>query len=179
MFTPRHIPLMACLLLGCTSEQAASPVAPPAPSAPASLAPVTEGPSVWLERAQGDSGATVEVRFKRRPGREGPRTVELWLAHDAGLALESATPGGAATTAQKQVVAKTAEPGQVRLVLFGTGSLDRIGDGALAVVRFREVTGGTHTVELLDRRPAFAPADTDLGVVIGPALTLTSDGGTP
>lgn len=160
-------------MLACQAEPAASSATgAPVVAPPSAALPVAEGPSLTLAAQPSEGGVAVDVRFQKKPGRDGPRTVELWLAHDAGLALEGATPGDAALRAQKQVVAQTPEAGEVRVVLFGTASLERLEDGVFATVRFKQIAPGRHSVQLLERRPAFAPADTELGVTLGPALTF-------
>ena len=164
--------LVTAVVAGCQQNAAPPTSATPDKAATTTLGPVSEEPSVALVAREEGENVVVDVTFRANAKREGPRVAELWLRYDAGLAFDQAEAGAAATSAGKQLIAQTPETGMVRLALFATGNLTRIGSGVLARVTFHRTAPGAQSVVLVDKRPVFAPADTDLGVLLGPAAVV-------
>ncbi|MBT9556082.1 MAG: hypothetical protein IV100_08645 [Myxococcales bacterium] len=162
-------------LISCASPV---PSAPPlgTSSAPESPVPAIEtAPAESLRLAVvGDPmgpDVTVELYYTQLPDEPGPRAIEVQLELSGNVALVRSVAGAALTRAGKQLVVQP-DAGRVRLVAFGTGSLERIAGGPLAQLTFKRTDANAATLSLRPERPVFAPADADLGVRFGPALTL-------
>ncbi|PKN56104.1 MAG: hypothetical protein CVU56_17870 [Deltaproteobacteria bacterium HGW-Deltaproteobacteria-14] len=121
------------------------------------------------------SRAVVDLWYAPTEGQAGPRAMELWLRLPGGVTLASADAGEAATAAGKTLVAQAHENHELRLVIYGTASLDRVAAGRLASLRL-DVTApgpaGSLQLELLDRLPIFAPAEANSGLRLPPPLAL-------
>ncbi len=168
--------LLLPLAAGCIGDDPAGTTAPTDPP-PHASAIEAGGPTLSLVALDVGEGSgdlvTLELRYNRREGQEGPRAAEIWLKHSAGLAFESAEALAAATDAGKTVHAQARPDGELRLVVYGTATLDRLGSGPLARLHFRRGdAAGPHTVEILARMPIFAPAEVNQGVHLAPQLVV-------
>ncbi len=162
--------LYACVLLlaACDGE----PAAPTTTRGPA--APIEDSGTTLSLAAAGESADLVTVRldYRRRAEQEGPRAAELFVALSDNLAYDSSEAGAAALAAGKQLVVQDKGGGELRVLLFGTQSLDRLDSGALLSLDLRRTGAGPATVEVLDRQPLFAPAESNTGVLLPEPLTL-------
>lgn len=118
-----------------------------------------------------DGRCAVDLFFTRAPERPGPRMMELFVRPSGGLTYLEAETLAAATLADKQVVVQQQEDGTLRLLVFATDNLNRLDSGPLVRLAF-SVSGGQATLELLERRPIFAPAEADFGITLGKSLSL-------
>ncbi len=135
-------------------------------------APVVSTETVALRTVSlTDTHAVVDLEYRRRPEQPGPRVAELQLAL-TGVEFQAATAGDSASRAGKQLVAQPSD-GRLRLVLYGTGSLERLDSGTLAQLTLRR-TGPVGRLELLSDDPVFAPSEANDGVLLGAPLTLGS-----
>jgi len=120
---------------------------------------------------ESDGVVTVELLYARPPDAAGPRMMELFLRPSDGLKYLSGKPLSAVEKAGKQLVLQEQENGDVRTVVFATTNLDRLASGPLVRYRFSLTSGSGAAVEMVDRRPVFAPAEADT-VTLGKPLRI-------
>ena len=162
--------LLALAIPGCADGPADQEL----PAGSGNLEPVAAEnlPTLFLvlAYAQEDSVA-VDLVYSPKEGQSGPRMVELFLQVGSGLTYASSTPLAAVDSAGKQLVVQPTDDGLVRTVIFATNNLERLQAGSLVRYIFLRGTG-PHHVELLDRHPIFAPADTEKGLTLGEPLII-------
>ena len=168
----RAMILGACIA-GLTACQSLEPetLASVEPQLAPELEPAAAGATLFLTATDAPGGLTVDVHFRRREQLEGPRAAEIWLKTNGSLRFSGSSPGAAANAAGKTVVAQAKPDGEVRLVLFATGNLDRLDSGVLARLTFERTAPGPADVELLAKMPVFAPPETNEGVILGEGAT--------
>lgn len=145
--------------------------APTASDEPAASPEAPVGLSLALHQAS-DTGLTVDITYRRGAGQPGPRMAEIVLQLDENLTLEAAEPLEATTAAGKQLVAQAQGEREVRLLVFATGNVATLDSGGVARVRLRRTAPGPATVRIADRRPVFAPAESDRATPLGAPLTV-------
>ena len=160
----------AWLAAACAIVMSACAEAPePAPAAaPAATAPT----AATLTLVSGEATATevaVDLHYARDPARPGPRMMELHLRVTGDLAYLHAERLAAAEAAGKDLTVQPRDDGTLRVLLFTTTNVNRLGPGPLARLWFAR---GAGTVTLLEQSPIFAPPEADLGVTLGQPLTL-------
>ena len=176
----RHIALMGAALalvtVGCEPQASPEPVEQPAIDDNDPIEDLDATLSLVSADVPGDAVA-VDLIYRPAENMERPRTVEVWLKTSPGLTFESAEPLDATLTSGKSLVAQAKPDHEVRLVLFSTANLDRLPPGGIARLHFTASNGSQNeTVELLDRRPMFAPAAADKGVLLPEPLTVSAGG---
>lgn len=122
--------------------------------------------------AHSADSAVIDLWYAPDEGQPGPRAMELWLRLPDTATLAAAEIGEAATAAGKTLVAQPQGDHDLRLVIYGTASLDRVAGGRLATLRLTLATPGPATVELLERLPIFAPAEANTGLRLPPPLVI-------
>jgi len=134
----------------------------------------TVGLALVEERAD---RVVVDLWYTPAEGVPGPRAVELWLRIPAGLDYLGADPGEAVTAAGKTLVDQPRDDGELRLVAYGTASLERVAAGRLATLRFAvdPQASGPQAIEVLDRMPMFAPADANAQLSLPGPLVIGGD----
>jgi len=164
----RHLVAFMTLLTACDGGP------PPADPPAAAAAPVEEARTTLAlsASAESDASVTVHVAYNRLAGQEGPRVVELHLRHSANLAYDSAEPMSAASAAGKRLVVQDRGDGTLRVLLFGTQTLDRLDSGPLLKLALRRLDDAAATLEVLGDKPVFAPAETNTGLTLPPPLTV-------
>ena len=161
--TLRRAAAALLLLLGACAEHPAAPADAEPAAGGATLELVLAAPSGELP-----AESLVDLHFHRGDLAEAPRMMEVHLRL-TGLTHIESEPLSAATAAGKQLVVQEQEGATLRVVLYATGNTSRLDSGPLARLRLHGAGG---TVELLDRRPIFAPPEADAGVTLGAPLEL-------
>jgi|GEM_PF-2178812 len=125
----------------------------------------TVAPVVRLSPEASAAGEAVfTLTYARPAGRPGPRMAEFRFQFGSGLAFVRAEALDAVTAAGKQLVAQERPGNVLRLLIFSQVNMNPFDSGPLARLVFRRSGDGPQTLDLLDRRPFFAPAEADLAV---------------
>ena len=184
MYKLSHRLLVALAVGACSAPSETAPTAAAEPAvAPAPVPAIETQNPVANETLRlatvtsSDSQLVVDVLYAPRAEQPGPRAVELHLRASPSLTYVSGSALEAASRAGKQLVVQGADTGALRVLLYGTGSLDRIAAGALCRLTFSRAPGQPATLELQPHMPVFAPAEANDGVLLGGPLTV--GGGTP
>jgi len=172
MLSSRHLPGPAtaalALALGACAESApalpernhGAPGEAGRPPAVETVAPVL----MLSPPASAASEVAFTLSYERPANRPAPRLAEFRFQFGAGLSFERAEALDAVVAAEKQLVAQERPGNMLRLLIFSSGNIHTLDDGALVRLFFRRTGEGPRTLELLDRRPFFAPAEADLAV---------------
>ena len=166
----------AAIWLPVAASGCAEPVAGPA--ATAVDGPPSFDTTLGLQLVERTANrAVVDLWYAPAEGQAGPRAMELWLRLPDGVTLASAEAGEAATAAGKTLVAQAHEGNELRLVIYGTASLDRVAAGRIASLQLNvddTIAGaaGPVQLELLDRLPIFAPAEANVGLLLPAPLVI-------
>lgn len=155
---------------GCADDGASPSGAPeekagqPEPSGKAA----NELSLVLVEDADGQ--AVVDLVYSRPADIPGPRMMELYIKPSEEVKFLSGEALSSVQAAGKELVLQEQADGQVRTVVYTTANLNRLEPGPLVRYRFSVGQPGA-MLELVDRRPLFAPAEAD-GVVLAEPLQL-------
>jgi len=125
----------------------------------------------WGDTTETVDGVHIPVLLNRHDGHPGPRTVELWVAYSESLQFVAAEKGESLISSMKVLVVQD-HGDRVRLVIFGTASLERIQEGELTTLHFRRQSDGPATVNFVAQMPIFAPADAQQGLQLAEPLNL-------
>jgi hypothetical protein len=164
--------LIASIAWIAACDAGSSPHTGAPPDAPAPFAPAL------LLRASDVSAdhATIDVVYERPADRAGPRAAEIHLRASPDLHLVASEPLDATRAAGKHLVVQARDDGVLRAIVYSTADLRTLGPGGLVRLRFDRAGAGDAVIELLDRRPVFAPAEADEGLALPPPLRLTEGG---
>lgn len=80
--------------------------------------------------------------------------------------------GDAATEAKKQLDVQERPDGTVRCVVFSTGNTSAMATGRVVTFRFSRLDGKGAQVDLLTKRPIFAPAAANEGLLVSDPVVL-------
>ena len=119
-----------------------------------------------------EQAVTVELVYHRQADQPGARMMELHLSHSANLAWRSVQEGEAAERADRDVVVQAKDAATLRVVIYGTTSLERMDSGTLARLTFARIAPGTARLELLPQMPLFAPAEANDSLLLPEPLTV-------
>lgn len=160
--------LLGALALGaCQAVPAPANEAPPARVGSIEAVP----PPLALQPEEAPAGEVAyTIAYARPPNRPGPRAAELQFRHGDGVEFVRAEALSAIQVAGKQLIAQARADHEVRVVVLSPASLTTLDSGPLVRLVLRRIGPGSTSLELLDRRPFFAPPEADLA--LGPLSTM-------
>jgi len=165
--------LLSSVIAACQPAGEPSPAADK-PSSASAAQPHGDASTLGLQvHSNTGTTLTVDLYYQRPEGQVGPRAAELWLQCSENLELRDAQALDASIKAGRTVIAQAdKEPRRVRLVIFGTQSLDAMDTGPLARLTFRLTDSGTVSLAILNRQPLFAPGEANQGLTLGDPLVI-------
>jgi hypothetical protein len=166
MTTPRRILLLCSLLTGCFSS-------PNEDGDQVNQGAKPSSDARYQHQALGSCDASLcTVQLQYHPETPLARAAELFFRHSANLRFERAVSGDALASVDKQLVAQTRQPGEVRLVAFSPTNTLEIPAGMFATLTFARTDAERATVEIVRDRPMFAPAVANELLAVSPPLEL-------
>lgn len=113
-----------------------------------------------------------DIVFSKPADSKGPRVAEIFLKYSEGLKYLSSIEGSALKVSNKTLVTQTIENGNLRLVVYGADNANTIDGGVLASVTFESNTTDLNTLEILTKRPVFAPSAVNDGLLVADPVTF-------
>ena len=113
----------------------------------------------------------IELQYSLQPNSEGPRAIELFLTYPQEWEYEKVDALPAVVQANKRLIVQEKEPGLLRVIVFASTNLDRIGSGGLAAFHFY-TNNQAGEIAIRNQMPVFAPVETNEGLVLGETLRV-------
>ena len=159
--------LMMAMGLGCNDSDSISSSEDDAPAASATYASDRPILSIQMRRDEVDAENRIaDIVFKKPSTREGPRVAEILLKYSDGLTYLSSVKGAALDASNKTLIAQTPENGSLRLVVYGADNANVIDGGIIASVTFKYDNSNVNTLEILTKKPIFAPGAANDGLLV-------------
>lgn len=170
------VPLALASALGACEGTATPPPSGTTATTPSDVRIEAVGTTLGLLSTPLDAGrVAVDLLYAPREGQVAPRMMELHLRLTGGLDYVEAQPLAALTAAGKELVVQPQGDAELRVIAYAANNTKTIAGGALARFVF-QVASGPGSVAIDGSQPVFAPAEANVGVTLGAAVTV---GGAP